>query len=72
MQLHFNNGVRIPSDATIQSLPYFNSTQNITKINVDTNRKIKYISSLATCGLRLYSEDYQILNDVELWNQVWC
>ena len=72
MQLHFSNGVRIPSDETIKSLPYFNATQSSTKITVDTTRKIKYISSLATCGLKLYSAEMDVLNDVELWNETWC
>ena len=39
---------------------------------MNTDKPIKYISALATCGLRLYDQDGIILNDIEIWNQQFC
>ena len=69
--LKFANGVSVPEQ--LDDLPYFDPTvANITKVTVDTSKPIKSLQALAFCGIRLFDEDDNILNDVEIWNTFWC
>ena len=69
--LKFANGVEVP--AALDEIPYFDPTiANITKVTVDTSKPIKSLQALAFCGIRLFDEDNNVLNDIEIWNTFWC
>ena len=37
IQLIFSNGVMVPNTVSIKNLPYFNDTQGILKMKIDTS-----------------------------------